>query len=416
MASQDRPSLLAFARAERRFLGFGFTLLFFCSFGQTYLISLFGAELRADFHLTHGGFGTVYGVATLLSGFVLVWIGRAIDRTSLQGFALASCLGLGVACLVMGAAHGALMLAIACFALRLTGQGLLPHTAMTSMARYFDATRGKAVALALLGIQVAQSVLPVVVVAGIAALGWRGTWVASAGAVALILVPLVLWLLRGHDARHERYEARLSTSQRAPGSEPTAARQWSRADVVRDPSFYLLLPAVTAPAMILTGLLFHQVHLAEQKGWSLAWLASCFVGYSLAQLGASLGAGVLVDRWGARALIWMVLSPLAGACAVVLGATHWLSALPYMLMAGAAAGGMGAVGSTIWAETYGVLHLGAIRALTSAITVLTTGVAPVAFGVLIDRGVSMAAISGGCLIYIAVAVGLTTLARRSGAD
>jgi len=415
MATRAGGSLLAFALRERRFLGFGFSLLFFCSFGQTYLVSLFGAELRADFGLTHGGFGTVYGIATLLSGLVLVWIGRIIDRTSLRRFAVASCLGLGAACVFMGVAHGAVMLAVAFFALRLTGQGLLPHTAMTSMARYYDAARGKAVALALLGIQVAQSVLPAIVVFCTALLGWRATWIASAALVVLVLVPLVLWLLKDHESRHARYLAKLSESGGDGGARNESKRQWSWQEVIRDPSFYLFLPAVTAPAMILTGLLFHQVHLAEEKGWSLGWLASCFVGYSLAQLASSLGAGILVDRFGSRALLRIVLLPLAGACAVVLGADHWLSALPYMLLAGAAAGGMGAVGSSLWAEVYGVLHLGAIRSLTSAIMVVTTGLAPIVFGVLIDGGVSMSAISGGCAVYIMGAVGLTALARRGGA-
>ena len=49
-----------FLRSNARLAAFGFAFCLLSSAGQTYFISLFGGELRAEFGLSHGGFGTVY--------------------------------------------------------------------------------------------------------------------------------------------------------------------------------------------------------------------------------------------------------------------------------------------------------------------------------------------------------------------
>ena len=59
---------LGFAREHWRLLAFGALLTAFSAYGQTFFVSLFGAELRAEHHLSHGDFGGLYSVATLASG------------------------------------------------------------------------------------------------------------------------------------------------------------------------------------------------------------------------------------------------------------------------------------------------------------------------------------------------------------
>ena len=66
-------SYLNFLRENARWLAGGFLLTLFSSFGQTFFISLSAGEIRAEYGLSHGTFGTLYMVATLASvivGFV----------------------------------------------------------------------------------------------------------------------------------------------------------------------------------------------------------------------------------------------------------------------------------------------------------------------------------------------------------
>ena len=262
---------LHFVRRNARFLGFGFLLTFFSSFGQTTFIGLFGADLRAEFGLGHSTFGLLYAAATLASGLSLIWLGRWADRLDLRLYAALVCLAMAGSALGFAGAAGVAGLGLALFALRLSCQGLLVHTAITAMARYFLEGRGKAVSLASTGNTVGQGLFPPLAVAAAAACGWRPTWIAIALGGLLVLIPLALWLLRGQRERHERLTAALEAASSKPGS--VAPVVWTRAAVLRDPTFYMAAPALLAAPFITTGFFFHVGALAEAKGWELGWFS-----------------------------------------------------------------------------------------------------------------------------------------------
>ena len=135
---------LYFLKQNLRFIGFGYLTAFLSTFGQTFYIAMYSGELRATFSLSHGDFGNIYAVATLSSGFILIWLGKIIDRVDLRFYAVCLCLGLAGACLLMSLAQGVITLILAIFLLRLMGQGLLSQAATVTMARYFDDfSRGK---------------------------------------------------------------------------------------------------------------------------------------------------------------------------------------------------------------------------------------------------------------------------------
>jgi MFS family permease len=401
-------SYLEFLRRNTRFLVFGFALTFFSSFGQTYFIGVFGDDVRDAFGLTEGRYGTLYGAATLTSGCCVIWLGRLIDRVDLRIYTTAVCVGLIVACFAMSQAGTALALTVALFGLRLFGQGLLGHTAMTSMARYFDETRGKAMSVAALGFPAGEAVLPIAGVTLIAAVGWRQSWALIAGALTIAMVPIALTLLRGHGGRHRALVAR-TTESRGSGPE---RRDWTRREVMRDPRFYLLLPAILAPAFIVTGIFFHQSTLIAQKGWSATWFASCFIAFAGAQLPSSLGAGPLVDRVGATRLIPFYLAPLTASLVVLAAFDHPFAAAAFMVLAGITSGVCGPIIGAMWAELYGVVHLGAIRALGSALMVFSTALSPVAMGRLIDDGVQLDRLTAACAAGSVVAASLAALGSR----
>lgn len=236
---------IRFFRVEPRFLAFGFVLTLFSSFGQTFFISLFGQHLEVEFDLTKTQYGLTYSLATLCSGLTIIQIGRRIDTTDLRKFTMMLCLGVCFACVLMANAHHVMTLGIAFFCLRLFGQGLLSHTSMTSMSRYFTVRRGKAMSIASLGFPAGEAIFPTLVVLSIWEFSWRDTWMFAAIAVACVLIPSVLMLLRGHDTRHQAY---LDSVQSGIDtiSHKTTGKQWTRNEVMRDPRFFLLLPAVIA--------------------------------------------------------------------------------------------------------------------------------------------------------------------------
>jgi MFS family permease len=404
--------VLRFTIANRRFLAFGLLAVALSGFGQTYFISLFGGELRNELDLSHGAFGSLYSAATLASGLLLFWAGSAVDRLDLRIMTAGVTGGVALGCLVMAAAHTVGQLVLAMFLLRFAGQGLMTHMGFTAMGRYFHAHRGKAVSVAGMGLPLGEAALPPVAVAAVAAWGWRATWTGSAVLLLAVLLPFLLWLLRGHNRRRQEAAA---SSKEGEAEGTSGGHQWTRREVLGDPRFYLLLPAVLAAPLVVTALFFHQAHLAEAKGWPLSWLATSFSAFAATHIAGLLVIGAWVDRLGARRLLPVFLIPMAGGLLTVAGLDHPWAAPLYLGLMGLTMGATGTLLGALWPELYGVAHLGAIRAVVQAAMVLSTAVSPAAAGWLLDAGVTMETIAGGLVGYLALATALALFACRIGA-
>lgn len=384
-----------------RLLGFGLAMCFLSGAGQTFFISLFGGEVRSTFGLSHGEFGSLYSIATIASAGVLMWAGGLIDRVPLARYATVVLAGLAGACLVLYSAPGLAVLGVAIFGLRFFGQGLASHAAITAMARYFDAARGRAVAVASLGHTLGEAVLPPVIVAALAFGPWRNGWLGAA-LVLVACVPLVRWLLRG---------ATVADRPASADARPAPVDR-TRGEVLRDRGLWLRLPALMAPSFIYTGLIFHQIHIASEKGWTLSALASAYTLYAAIAVATSIGAGILVDRVGATRLVPVFLAPLALACAALASLDGTAGVFAFMGLLGVSTGITLIMLGALWAELYGTRHLGAIKAFAQAVMVFSTGLAPGAMGLLMDAGFGIASIATACGVYCVCASILSGLARR----
>ena len=400
---------LSFLRENCRFLAFGFLMALCSSYGQTFFISAFGGEIRNEFDLSHGAFGLIYSTATLLSGFCMIWAGRQVDRVDLRPFTAAICTGLIVASLLTGWANSAFMLGVAIFALRLSGHGLMSHTALTAMARYFERDRGKAISMATLGFPAGQAIFPVIGVALAAAIGWRQTWFVLAFILATIVMPLLLWLLKGHGERHRRMEIRTAHDSIDNGP---SQKQWSSREVRRDPRFWMMAPGFLGLSFVGTGIIFHQVHLVEFKGWSFAWFAGNYGTMAAASVVTTLIVGPLMDRTSALRMTPYYQIPALLSLLFLAGSDALWVVPVYMVLNGISFGMSRVVISAVWAEWYGVRHLGAIRALVTAMMVMAGAASPVLFGWMIDRGITMNTISLMSAGYTAISIVLILIAGR----
>lgn len=396
-------SYVAFVTSNRRFVAFGFLLAFASSFGQTYFVGIFGPAVQAEFALSHTAWGTIYMIGTLASAAVLPWSGKYIDRIDLRQYTSVLCAFIAFACLFMSQVSSAIMLVIAIFLLRHSGQGLMSHTAITSMGRYFHDHRGRAIAIATLGFATGEALLPFAAVVAIAAVGWRWSYGLVGIGLAVGLMPMVLWLLVGHDERHRAHIAQQSNK----GIDATASeRAWTRAEVLRDIRFYLILPGTTAPSLILTAMFFHHLNLADAKGWSHVWITGSYGIYAVATILTSLVSGPLIDRLGAVRLVPFMLVPLAAGMVVVSVFDQPLTAWIYLILAGINVGIAHTAVSAMWAEIYGVTNLGAIRSVSTSLSVFASALGPVTVGGLMDLGVS---IERTCLLFAAYTVTGTVL-------
>lgn len=400
---------LTFAFRHRRFLAFGFLLTFASSAGQTFFIGLFGPEIRTGFGLDHTGWSSLYLIGTLASALVLPWTGQLIDRFDLRWYVTFALVGLALACLAISLSQSLLLLTLAIFLLRQMGQGVTSHAAATSMARQFGPDRGKALAIASMGMAMGEALLPVMAIMAIATFGWRMTYGATSAAILLILTPLALLLLRNHV---DQRDGRGSTGRPVLEGERARRHNTTRRQMLSELRFYMVLPAFVAPSIIMTALFFHHLTLAENKGWSAAWITSQYWVFALSSVISSLATGPLIDRLSATSIMPIVLVPMMFGLVLLAPAESPIWVIPYLALLGLTAGTAFTGFSALWAELYGTGHLGAIRSLASAIGVFASALGPVMAGILLDAGTSMEVISLGFAGYCALATFMLLQALR----
>lgn len=352
--------------------------------------------------MTSGSFGTFYSVITLGSAVLLPWTGALIDRFSLRTYAIGVAVVIGLSALLISVSHSLIPLFIGMLGVRHGGQGLMSHTSQTTMARYFDHVRGKALSISSLGHPLGEALIPVSIAFLIGFIGWRMSWAAIGIfilVIGLLLIPLLL-----NRARAVENGAETKTSEDS-GSQPVASRpSWTRGQMLRDARFYFIIPAGLASPFIMTGFFLYQVPLAEYKGWTVEWMATCFIGFAAAKTSFSLFSGPVIDRFTAQRVYPFMLFPLAAGLIVLAIGGHPLAALIYMVLLGTTEGISVNAKTALFAELYGVEHLGAIRSALVAMMVLSTSVAPVLFGNLLDAGVGFNSIIYGTLGFIGLAM------------
>jgi MFS family permease len=284
---------------------------------------------------------------------------------------------------------------------------MVGHISMTAMGRWFHAHRGRAVAVAGLGYSLGEAVLPSVAVALIAWIGWRASWGVAAGVLALVFVPLSMWLL--NESRRPKGVAEVDLSAGMGG------KHWRRRDVLGQWLFWALMPGLLAPNFIGTSVFFHQVHVSEVKGWELAIMALGFPAYAAVTVVSSLACGWLVDRIGAVSLLPFYLLPMAAGITIIapgvisgesVGSWHLMMAL-----IGLTQGGSVALLGALWPELYGTRNLGAIRALATSAMVFATALGPGVTGLLIDAGIMFPDQTWGFALWCLLASGMFVVVR-----
>ncbi len=376
----DAPHSLSFYRENARWLAAGLLCTLGSSFGQTFFISLFADRLMALHGLSDGEWGTLYTAATLSSAALLVQAGRLADSMPLKRLALAVLLLYALVAFGMALNSSLILLFVLIAGLRFCGQGMMSHIGITATARWFRARRGRALAVVGFGYSLGEALLPSLAVAAIVLVGWRGAWGLVAAVLLFGFAPLLAGLL-GKSRAPQGAEAHEASS----GLE---GRHWTRADALRHWLFWALLPGILTPSFIGTVIFFHQLHVAEEKGWDIAEMALGYPIYAGLTVVAMIAAGQLVDRRGAASLLPLYLLPLgAGIALIDQSESVWIW---YTLLALLGLGqGLGnTLNGALWAEVYGTRHIGAVRALIVSVMVCSTAAGPGVTGLLIDAGIA----------------------------
>ncbi len=396
-------------RSEWRLLLFGFLLSFWSTPGQTFFISLFSGAIRDELSLTHGEFGGIYSLATLLSACVIIWTGSLIDRIDLKKFSLIIVCGTALGCISLSYSHDAVTLLVSIFLVRHIGQGLSTLTSVTTMVRYLEPIKGKATAISQTGYSLAEAIMPSIVIAVMLWLGWRTTWLATALAIIIMMVPATCVLLRTHAKRHAEY-LRVLRERSIYSKDTCHQRQWTRSEVLGDKRFYMFIPALLAHAVLFTGFIFHQIFLVESKGWPLSLWGFLFIVYASIAFLFSLVSGHLIDKYGAVRLIPVGPLPLGLGLLLLSMSSETVTAVCFMILLGFSSGFVNTLSGPFFSEMYGNRHLATIKSLSTAMMVFSSSLSPFLLGWFFDMGVALEVLTFAGFLFVVAASSLALYA------
>ena len=384
---------------------FGFIFTFFSSFGQSYFLGLFNTSIRNELSITHGQFGSIYASATLLSSLLLIWIGKKIDDINISRFAFFVILLLSFSCFFFSNISSAAVLFVAIFLMRFSGQGLMSHTATTTISRYFTKSRGKALSTGWFGLSTAEFILPVLIVYLLAFYDWKNIWF-TISITVIIFLPIVSYFL----VKNLNFESRETQDNKESIS--NKIKDWKRIEVIKDYRFYIVCANMLAMPWIATGTFVYQSFILESKNWGPFIIAQSFMAYSILSVITLFVSGFLIDKFTSRKLLIFMNFPLLISVVVIMYFNHPFSAFLFLGLIGISNGFANVLGSSTWAEIYGVKYIGSIKALTTALMVFATAFGTALFGFLIDRGFSIEQIAIISAIYISISLIFLFLIRN----
>jgi len=372
---------------------FGFIFTFFSSFGQSFFLGLFNSSIRETLSITHGQFGSIYASATLLSSFLLIWVGKKIDDINIFRFALYVTLLLAFSCFFFSKISSIVFLFIAVFLMRFSGQGLMSHTATTTISRFFTKSRGKALSIGWFGLSTAEFILPVLIVYLLTLTAWQNIWL-FISVLILFFLPFISFALiknLNFDSREDVNDHNFIEKE---------IKNWTRVEVLKDYRFYIVCLNMLAMPWIATGVFVYQSYITDSKEWGEFVIAQSFMAYSVLSVITLLGSGFLIDKFTSRKLLIFMNIPLLISMLVLFYLDISISAFIFLGLIGISNGLANVLGSSTWAEIYGVKYIGSIKALTTALMVFSTAFGTALFGLLIDKGFTIEQIAVISFMYI----------------
>ena len=289
--------------------------------------------------------------------------------------------------------------------MRFSGQGMMSHTATTTISRYFTKSRGKALSTCWFGLSTAEFILPVLIVYLLTVTAWQNIWV-SISILVLIFLPITSFVL----IKNLNFNSREETKDK--NFNERNIKQWKRIEVLKDYRFYIICLNMLAMPWIATGVFVYQSFITESKDWGAFVIAQSFMLYSFLSVVTLLASGFLIDKFTSRKLLIFMNIPLLFSTLVLFYFDVSLSAFVFLGLIGVSNGLANVLGSSTWAEIYGVKYIGSIKALTTALMVFSTAFGTALFGLLIDKGFSIEQIALVSSVYISLSIILLLFVRN----
>ena len=352
--------------------------------GQTFGIAFFNDHFLEEFQLSKTGLSGIYLMATLLASFCIPVVGHLADRFGLRRAVLCAVAVMAITCVSCSLISGVFTMFLGFLALRVTGPGTLTLLATNTLAAWFDRRLGKVSSFTQLAMAGSWAIVPILFVALIDNLGWRGAYLAIGAVLACVLLPLIGLLYRQSPAELGQVADGTPSDRDQSGLGLSTSYQFTVREAMRHRSYWILVAATTLWALVGTGLVFHLTSIFELVGATTNDSKRAVTYVAVAMGTFQLLGGVLADRIAMRWIVLGSMTLMTSSCLVMASANNFTSLLAGYVVFGCSQGLMTIIANTAWARFYGRANLGKIRGLSLTAAVAGSAVGPVIMGASAD--------------------------------
>lgn len=277
----------------------------------------------------------------------------------------------------------------------LTGFGAPMGQLLTTVpvAKWFQANRGRAMAIAGIGLPLGTAILLPIIALIIDAYDWRVAWAIVGGFVVMFTTPLCLTFMRKdpesvglHPDGNPRALEDYRPTQDSRGNTISTTEDWTAREALRSGAFWMVLIAVAFTSLVLPGTVVYRVAFWEHVGLSQGEIALATALDPLTVSITALLTGVLAERIQtsvlgligglivAASMLWMVFAV----------DSFWFL-LAYNLTWGVGMGFNVTVTNVVWPNYFGRRYIGTIRGLIFPVAVGASALSAPIFAVLLDQ-------------------------------
>jgi MFS family permease len=307
--------------------------------------SLFLQDWSTQLHAPISFFQLSLAALGLFSAFCSPFVGVLADKYPARWLMGGGLLGIALFCVGVSyvrASWQLLALFMIVLPVSVAFSTTLPANAVVS--RWFVRRLGLALGLTAFGLGIAGVVLPPIVAALMPEFGWRMIWRVAGLLTALVVAPLVMWVVRDQPAERDGtyYLAALGAarSQKAHGhGSVTGGAGLTWRTVFARRNFWLLVAVFLPMLALYGGCLNNLAPIASAQGLSQQTAGALMSTLSFSQICSTVICGLLSDRFGNRLpLVGLTVATAVGGMMVALG--HGMADLGVGVVLVGLAGGM----------------------------------------------------------------------------
>lgn len=351
---------------------------------QNYIVGPFLTPMTEEFGWTRAEFTAARSIGQMVLAFTGFAIGSYIDRYGGRPFIIAGTLILSVAVYLLGSINSLSQWLVINGVILTMGGAMIGNLVVNvTLGKWFVEKRGRAVALAAMGVSLSGILLPPMSTWMVDNFGWRHTWELLGIGVMVIAMPMALIIKRAPED-YSLFPDGKTAQQVALGNAALAQLDFdnsmTRSQAMRTVKFYLLVLAFGLFQISITVMLLQTIPFMTDAGYSRISAASMLSLASVPAFVSKPAWGILIDRFSARilaaagaaitgiAVIFIVFSVHAGVTVLVYGG---------FLLMGVGWGGLIPLQEVIWATFFGRRHLGSVRSMAMPFTFGMSAVGPV---------------------------------------